>query len=468
MNSWARKSVKVGVLSAGFLLAGTAAHAADTTSNNAGILNGTQVDAMVQAPIDVCGNAIAVLGSATAGCTGGAWATFNGELGDLVSTNNFGLANGTQVRAFVQAPIDVCGNGVGVLGTASAWCTGGSWATHNPGNGHGHGPKGHGRKGSKGHGDYYVRESATDSRTESAAAEGYGHGGAGGGTSVTTTNNAGILNGTQVYAPIQVPINVCGNAISLLFGHSTAGCQGGAYASLSEGALPDAWTGFNFGIGNGTQVLPILQIPVNVCGNAVGVLADASASCQGGADATIGTPPTGHGPSHGYGDPKPTRAHNAAAAKPVTKAKKPADTEGLPLVGELPLVGGLTGLADTVTGLADNLVGSAAKSQVNGGGLLGGVTGLGMGAAAMDAGSAVILPIVDRHGGMGGHGTGGSGMGGDGQCLSATTSGNFGILNGTQVVAVAQAPIDISGNAIGVAGDATAYSTGGGVATLNC
>jgi hypothetical protein len=455
MNSWARKSVKVGVLSAGFLLAGTAAQAADTTSNNAGILNGTQVDAMVQAPIDVCGNAIAVLGSANAGCTGGAWATFNGELGDLVSTNNFGLANGTQVRAFVQAPIDVCGNGVGVLGTASAWCTGGSWATHNPGKGHGHGPKGHGPKH---HGDYYVQES----RTESASTEGYGgHGGAGGGTSVTTTNNAGILNGTQVYAPIQVPINVCGNAIAILGAHSTAGCQGGAHASLSEGALPDAWTGFNFGIGNGTQILPILQIPVNVCGNAVGVLADASASCQGGADATIGGgAPSGHGPGHGsYGDPKPM---GKPAHKPARKPGKKGSTEGLPLVGELPLVGGLAGLTDTVTGLADNLVGSAAKSQVNGGGLLGGVTGLGMGAAPMDAGSAMILPIVDRHGGMG------HGMGGDGQCLSATTSGNFGILNGTQVVAVAQAPIDISGNAIGVAGDANAYSTGGAVATLNC
>jgi hypothetical protein len=152
------------------------------------------------------------------------------------------------------------------------------------------------------------------------------------------------------------------------------------------------------------------------------------------------------------------------AHKPARKPGKKGSTEGLPLVGELPLVGGLAGLTDTVTGLADNLVGSAAKSQVNGGGLLGGVTGLGMG-APMGADSAMILPVVDRHGGMG---MGGHGMAGDGQCLSATTSGNFGVLNGTQVVAVAQAPIDISGNAIGVAGDANAYSTGGAVATLNC
>ena len=140
-----------------------------------------------------------------------------------------------------------------------------------------------------------------------------------------------------------------------------------------------------------------------------------------------------HGP---YGDPKPmAQPVHKPVHKPARKAKK---AEGLPLVGELPLVGGLSGLADTVTGLADNLVGSAAKSQINGGGLLGGA-------------------------GMGGHR-----VGGDGQCLSATTSGNFGILNGTQAVAVVQAPIDISGNAVGVAGDATAWSTGGAVATLTC
>lgn len=469
MNSWARKSVKVGVLSAGFLLAGTtAAHATDTTSNNAGILNGTQVDAMVQAPIDVCGNAIALLGTATAGCTGGSWATFNGELGDLNSMNNFGIGNGTQVRAFAQAPIDVCGNGVGVLGTASAWCVGGSWAMHNPApKGHGHGPQGHG--------GYYVKES----RTESASVEGYGPGhgmGPAGGPTVTTSNNAGILNGTQVYAPIQVPINVCGNAISLLGGTSSAGCQGGAHANLGEGGLPDAWTGLNFGIGNGTQILPIVQIPVNVCGNAVSVLATSSASCQGGADATIGNPPPhGHGPAP-YGDPKPMvkpahqPSHTASKAAKV-KGKK-AHTEGLPLVGELPLVGGLTGLADTVTGLADNLVGSAGQSQVNGGGLLGGLTGLaGMG-GSMDSDSAMILPVVDRHGasgpGLGGHGLGGHGLAGDGQCLDASTSGNFGLLNGTQAVVLAQAPIDISGNAVGVAGDATAWSTGGATATLTC
>ncbi|MEV3925424.1 chaplin family protein [Actinomadura coerulea] len=44
----------------------------NSTSGNFGILNGTQVIAPISAPVDVCGNAVAVLGGASAHCKGGA------------------------------------------------------------------------------------------------------------------------------------------------------------------------------------------------------------------------------------------------------------------------------------------------------------------------------------------------------------------------------------------------------------
>lgn len=295
MNSWARKSIKVGVLSAGFLLAGTAAHAADTTTNNAGIGNGNQIDAGVQAPIDVCGNAIALFGNAYAGC-GGAWANPT-SVGDPHSSNNSGLLNGARARAFLQAPIDVCGNGVGIGGTASAWCAGGSWTAHKPG----------GHQGKPGGGYYTMRESA---RVEAH----------GGGPSSARSHNSGLLNGARVLAPIQVPINFCGNAIGLL-GDAAAGCAGGADASIGEGGLLSAWNGVNSGVGNGTQLLPIIQIPINVCGNAVGALGDANASCRSGSGAVIGDP-----------GPAPT-----PYAKPL--ANKPSGHKGK-VSG---LTGGLTG-----------------------------------------------------------------------------------------------------------------------------
>src|SRR4051794_25800944 len=59
MKTWVRKSLNVGVLSAGFLLvSGGAAHADWTTGYNAGLLDGNQLDTKLQVPVDVSGNAL--------------------------------------------------------------------------------------------------------------------------------------------------------------------------------------------------------------------------------------------------------------------------------------------------------------------------------------------------------------------------------------------------------------------------
>ncbi|MEU7003306.1 chaplin [Nonomuraea sp. NPDC046570] len=42
-----------------------------------------------------------------------------------------------------------------------------------------------------------------------------------------TSGRSGVLSGNQIFAPISVPINVCGNAIAIL-GVAVAGCKGGA------------------------------------------------------------------------------------------------------------------------------------------------------------------------------------------------------------------------------------------------
>ena len=42
-----------------------------------------------------------------------------------------------------------------------------------------------------------------------------------------TSGNGSILGGTQVIAPISVPVNVCGNAVAVI-GVAGAGCKGGA------------------------------------------------------------------------------------------------------------------------------------------------------------------------------------------------------------------------------------------------
>jgi hypothetical protein len=46
----------------------------------------------------------------------------------MISSGNFGILDGTQIYAPVQAPVEVSGVAAGVLGQASAWSLGGSSA----------------------------------------------------------------------------------------------------------------------------------------------------------------------------------------------------------------------------------------------------------------------------------------------------------------------------------------------------
>lgn len=238
MKPWAKNSLNIGALTAGALLAsGTAATAGPTmdSSDNLGALTGTQLFAPVQAPINVCGNAVAAGGAAYAACHGGAaaaldpaWSfeTYQAQAGPqqatgagptLVSTGNTGIGNGTQVYAPIQVPIDVCGNAVAVLGAATGSCPGGATAAQGGG-----GNPGGEKPGSKyGGGKYGYQHS--DSKAEVVAVSSTG-------PTMTSTGNVGLLNGTQLLLPIQVPINICGNAIGIL-GIAQAACEGGASAT---------------------------------------------------------------------------------------------------------------------------------------------------------------------------------------------------------------------------------------------
>ena len=81
ISPWATGAMKVAVLSAAFAIPGSgmamAAGPIQSTSGNGSIGGGNQINAPINAPIDVCGNAVAVLGGAAAHCRGGSvvWTT---------------------------------------------------------------------------------------------------------------------------------------------------------------------------------------------------------------------------------------------------------------------------------------------------------------------------------------------------------------------------------------------------------
>lgn len=226
MSKTGSKALQVGVLSAGFLLIGSAAHAADSfdSNHNVGIGNGNQIKALIQAPINVCGNAVGVIGTANAWCKGGAHATLPaGALNAMMtSTDNVGLLVGNQIDLVAQVPVNVCGNAIGVIGTASAGCEGGASAVIEP-PGHDGGPTpGPYMHHNKGHKSHHGKNEWAPSMPTRPSCD----------VTLTSNGNVGILNGNQVVAPIQLPIELSGNAVSVLGGPTTASSTGGASAVM--------------------------------------------------------------------------------------------------------------------------------------------------------------------------------------------------------------------------------------------
>jgi hypothetical protein len=149
------------------------------SSGNFGVLNGTQVYAPIDVPINLCGNALSILGLAQsqAACVNGDSRGHRRESTSQDTSGNYGIANGTQVYAPISAPLNVAGNSIGVAGEAN---------------------------------------SAAVAKNES----GRGHD-----FSQNSSRNVGILNGTQLAAPINIPINVCGNSLAVLgLANSAAAC----------------------------------------------------------------------------------------------------------------------------------------------------------------------------------------------------------------------------------------------------
>ena len=247
MKTWVRKTLSVGVLAAGaLLLAPGAAHAGTTQDSydNNGILNGTQLVAPVSVPVSVIGNAIGVAGEANAAGAASNWLE-SGRGVKQDSSDNNGIANGTQAYLPIWAPVNVVGNAVGILGEGNAQ---GVVANHRTESGSKH----KGNKGNKGN--------------------------KGGGVSQNSWDNNGVLNGTQIYSPVDIPINICGNALSLL-GEANAGAvcaNSSSHGRKTESVKQD--TSDNNGILNGTQVYAPITAPLNIAGNSIGILGEGNAA----------------------------------------------------------------------------------------------------------------------------------------------------------------------------------------------
>lgn len=315
------------------------------TSGTHGIASGNQVNAPISVPVNVCGNAVGVLGHADAGCTGGAKVTDRGTGGQTVGGAH-GVIAGNQVNAPISIPVDVCGNAVAIAGDAVAGCEGGSVVKHVGNPGAGQQASGIFGVGSGNQGNLPISVpvdlcgNAVGNGTASCAGGASVHDG-GHGTDQTTEGAFGIITGDQVSAPISIPATVCGNAAGVV-GEAWAFCEGGAHAH-GDGSGGDQHTSGTAGVITGTQGNAPISIPVEVCGNAAAVIGTASGLCEDvpGYDGYSGYYRTA-------GTPLPQAVPGVAADLPATDTALPQNTlpqlDGVSTMGDLTQVGGLTNL----------------------------------------------------------------------------------------------------------------------------
>lgn len=111
-----------------------------------------------------------------------------------------------------------------------------------------------------------------------ALSGGYAHADAG--AAGAASNSPGVLSGNSVQVPVHVPVNVCGNSVSVggLLNPTTGNdCGNGSAHRNGEGTGRHRATGSTAqghatgspGIGSGNQVQVPVEIPVNLCGNSV-------------------------------------------------------------------------------------------------------------------------------------------------------------------------------------------------------
>ena len=251
MRTWARWTAKAALVTASFVAAGAGSvgiASAGTTSGNGSILGGNQLSVPISIPVSICGNAVALLGGSLAGCEGGASVSHGSGGGSAASTSgNHSIGGGNQVSAPVSVPVSVCGNAVALLGHALAGCKGGASVSHDwDGGGSAATTSGNHSIG----GGNQLRAPVTapvNVCANSVNSKIWCPGGAfvhsAGETAwtggPTTSGNGSILGGNQIRIPVSVPVDICGNAVAVL-GGAAAGCVGGAWTGA-----PTSWGSFS-------------------------------------------------------------------------------------------------------------------------------------------------------------------------------------------------------------------------------
>lgn len=261
---------------------------------------------------------------------------------------------------------------------------------------------------------------------------------------VHTSGNGSLLGGNQLVVDGDVPVNVTGNAISAVGGVAGASSTGSDSKVLHEAGHghghghggEDIATSGNGSLLGGNQLVGDLDVPVNISGNAIGAVGGVAGAAATDADAIVRDHQSAP-VEHQAGQFTTSDLLNEA----VENAQLLPDTSGVDagVLRQSAPVREHQSIATSGNGsaLGGNQLVADLDVPVNAAGNAIGAVGGVAGAAATD--SDAVVKDVEQ---------------------DIATSGNGSLAGGNQLVADADVPVNVAGNAVGaVAGIAGASAT---------
>ncbi|WP_369744904.1 cell wall anchor protein [Paenarthrobacter sp. AMU7] len=267
-------------------------------------------------------------------------------------------------------------------------------------------------------------------------------GGSGHAPAATTNGSSSIGSGTQVVAPVTVPMNLGSSSVGLLGGSTVASPATPAAPAAATGSTPAAGTSGSGGIASGTQVVAPVTVPITVGSTSAGVLGDSSATTTPAASVPAPAPA-----------PAPAQATTSGGESIASGAQVVAPISVPVNIGATAV--GVAGDSAASSGSAAP-VAPAAPSGTSSGASTNGSDGIGSGTQVVAPITAPVNVGSTSAGVLGDSSatnTGTSGGGGPaGTTGGSTTSGNDGLLSGTQVIVPITAPVRVGSTSVGVGG----------------
>jgi hypothetical protein len=270
----------------------------------------------------------------------------------------------------------------------------------------------------------------------------------------TTSGDDGTGSGSQAIIGLNSPVSIGGNSVSVLGASSSSGSSAVPPAS---GSGSGGSTAGNSSLLGGTQGAADANAPVTVAGNSISLIGD-----SGSASSTVGSPAGGGGAASSDGSSGTTSGDSSTlgGTQVAGDSSAPVTVGGnaISVVGDSSSGGSFAGQSATGSGST----GGAPATTSGDSSTLGGTQVIPDAAVPVTASDDAISVIGDSSAGGTSTGAGFGATGGAGTGIPAvTTSGDAGILGGSQLAPSVRAPIAVGSNAVSVIGSSSTTSGGG-------